>query len=370
MNTLEIISQSLSQQKKDITKVETKLRNTQTELIKQFNYISQTTIEKAGASIVLDIAQLMGSRQMVTGTIDHVEITQETLTNALSSDMTLSDFISSLQNADKSIRIVGETQTDTTPLTWNAYASVRRQMTGSIEAFILECGGVYNHTGVQGNLEETSLRICLMLQDSSFQTGFVLYSYLYEYNVDNSTIYNIIEENELAIATAITDLDQRLTSVEENGGGGGNVTVETGTTSTYGVVKISNGDVNSVAHSDGLVAGMDHTHSDYLTTANAKTLYGMPVNKFNSGSVTLKPNQYHQMTGSTSRSSFTISFSAATDTTICNEYFIEFPCYYNNMTLTVPTGVKWANGTAPTMNSGSTYQISFINNLAVYTEFR
>lgn len=364
MNTLEIISQSLSQQKKDITKVETKLRNTQTELIKQFNYISQTTIEKAGASIVLDIAPLMGSRQMVTGTIDHVGITQETLTNALPSDMTLSDFISSLQNADKSIRIVGETQTDTNPLTWNAYASVRRQMTGSIEAFILECGGVYNHTGVQGNLEETSLRICLMLQDSSFETGFVLYSYLYEYDIDNATIYNIIEKNELATASAITDLDQRLTSVEENG------TVENGTTSTYGVVKISNGDVNSVAHSDGLVAGMDHTHSNYLTTANAKTLYGMPVNTFNSTNVTLKPNQYHRNTSSTIRSSLVISFSAATDTSICNEYFVEFPCHLNDMTLIVPNGVKWANGIAPKMHSGSTYQISFINNLAVYTEFR
>ena len=37
MNTLEIISQALSQQKKDVTRVETKLKNTQTELIKQLN---------------------------------------------------------------------------------------------------------------------------------------------------------------------------------------------------------------------------------------------------------------------------------------------------------------------------------------------
>lgn len=333
MNTLEIISQSLSQQKKDINRVESKLRNAQTELVKQFNYISQTTIEKAGAPITLNIASLMGSKQMVAGTIDNVTITQETLTNALPSGMTLSDFITSLQNADKTIRIVGVTQTDTNPMTWNAYATVRRQMVGSIEAFIIECSEVYNSNGNEGNLEETSLRIYLMLKNSSFENGVVFYAYAYEYELDN-------------------------------------VTVSTGTTSTYGVVKISNGDVDSIAHSDGLVAGMDHTHSNYLTTANAKTLYGMPVNQFNSASVTLKPNQYHQMTGSTSRSSFSISFSAATDTTICNEYFVEFPCYYNNMTLTVPTGVKWANGTAPTMNSGSTYQISFINNLAVYTEFR
>ena len=35
------------------------------------------------------------------------------------------------------------------------------------------------------------------------------------------------------------------------------------TTSKYGHVKISNGDVATVASSDGLVAGMDHTHSNY-----------------------------------------------------------------------------------------------------------
>jgi hypothetical protein len=37
------------------------------------------------------------------------------------------------------------------------------------------------------------------------------------------------------------------------------------TTTTIGHVKISNGDVNTVAHADGLVAGMDHTHSNYVT---------------------------------------------------------------------------------------------------------
>ena len=370
MNTLEIISQALSQQKKDVTRVETKLKNTQTELIKQLNYVSQEVLTKAGGGITLDMTQLAGSTQMVTGTNGNITITEQTLKNALPSDMSLSDFISSLQNNEKSIRIIGTTQTDTNPITWNAYATVIRQMVGSIDTFLITCGGPHHHSGRDGDLEETSLQIVLMINNSSFYNGFILYNYLFEYDIDNAAVYRTIEENELATASAITDLDKRLTNVEKNGVGGGSATVETGTTSIYGVVKISNGDVNTVAHSEGLVAGMDHSHSNYLTTANAKTLYGMPVNKFNSASVTLKPNQYHQMTGSTSRSSFTISFSAVTDSSICNEYFVEFPCYYNNMTLTVPSGVKWANGTAPTMNSGSTYQISFINNLAVYTEFR
>ena len=37
------------------------------------------------------------------------------------------------------------------------------------------------------------------------------------------------------------------------------------TTAATGHVKISNGDVNTVGHADGLVAGMDHTHSNYVT---------------------------------------------------------------------------------------------------------
>lgn len=42
----------------------------------------------------------------------------------------------------------------------------------------------------------------------------------------------------------------------------------TGTTSTYGLVKISNGDVATIANENGLAAGMDHSHSDYATGIN------------------------------------------------------------------------------------------------------
>lgn len=41
-----------------------------------------------------------------------------------------------------------------------------------------------------------------------------------------------------------------------------------GTTSNYGHVKISNGDVDTVAHSNGLVAGMDHTHSSIMRSTS------------------------------------------------------------------------------------------------------
>lgn len=47
------------------------------------------------------------------------------------------------------------------------------------------------------------------------------------------------------------------------------------TTSAYGHVKINNGDVNTVASSNGVAAGMDHSHSNYVQTSrkiNGNTL--------------------------------------------------------------------------------------------------
>ena len=41
------------------------------------------------------------------------------------------------------------------------------------------------------------------------------------------------------------------------------------TTSKYGHVKISNGDVNTVTSSNGVAAGMDHSHSNYVQTGRA-----------------------------------------------------------------------------------------------------
>lgn len=41
-----------------------------------------------------------------------------------------------------------------------------------------------------------------------------------------------------------------------------------GTISNYGHVKISNGDVDTVSHSNGLVAGMDHTHSSIMLSTS------------------------------------------------------------------------------------------------------
>lgn len=71
-----------------------------------------------------------------------------------------------------------------------------------------------------------------------------------------------------------------------------------GTATNYGHVKISDGDVATVAASDGLAAGMGHSHSNYSTTSHSHTT--LPNNlELKSG------NTYFTMTAS--------SFTATSD---------------------------------------------------------
>ena len=51
-----------------------------------------------------------------------------------------------------------------------------------------------------------------------------------------------------------------------------------------------------------------------------------------------------------------------------NEYMIQFTCPADSgTTLALPNGVKWMNGDALDPEPGWTYQVSIVNNLAVYS---
>ena len=133
------------------------------------------------------------------------------------------------------------------------------------------------------------------------------------------SIVTDIEENELVTATAITELENLVNGIGEeldNKSNNGHthvssaitdsISVSSGitnsasglvqgkavynyaapkshasssttygaaTTSNYGHVKISNGDVATVASANGLAAGMDHTHSDYSPIGHTHSYY-------------------------------------------------------------------------------------------------
>jgi hypothetical protein len=88
-----------------------------------------------------------------------------------------------------------------------------------------------------------------------------------------------------------------------------------------------------------------------------------------SSSMTLSPNIYYRNT-STSLSSLTITLGSVSNSNIINEYFVEFTTSSSGTTVTLPSGIKWANGETPTFETSTTYQISIVNNLGVVTKFK
>lgn len=87
-----------------------------------------------------------------------------------------------------------------------------------------------------------------------------------------------------------------------------------------------------------------------------------------STSMSLSPNVYYR-NKSTSLSTLTITLGSITNIDIMNEYFVEFTTSSSGTTVSLPSTIKWVNGTAPTFEAGCTYQVSIVNNLGTYIKF-
>lgn len=86
-----------------------------------------------------------------------------------------------------------------------------------------------------------------------------------------------------------------------------------------------------------------------------------------SGTVTkqIKPNTFYKF-GEVSSLTITL---AAEESGIENEYKFEFVSGSTPTTLLLPDSIKWKDGKDPTMEASKTYQVSIVNNLAVYAAF-
>lgn len=82
-----------------------------------------------------------------------------------------------------------------------------------------------------------------------------------------------------------------------------------------------------------------------------------------SGEVTkeLQPNTYYEFGECTN---LTLTLAAETPN-IYNEYMFEFTSGTNPTQLSLPEGIGWIGGEAPTIESNKTYQCSIVNNIAV-----
>lgn len=91
-----------------------------------------------------------------------------------------------------------------------------------------------------------------------------------------------------------------------------------------------------------------------------------PVVEITSSPVALQPNKYYK---AGTVASLEITLAAPTDTTVENEYMIEFTSGATATTLSLPADIQWYKGEVPTIEANMVYQISIINNLGVWGAF-
>lgn len=83
-------------------------------------------------------------------------------------------------------------------------------------------------------------------------------------------------------------------------------------------------------------------------------------------SKSISPNVYYKWG---TMSSLSITLATPADSNVLNNYMFEFTASSSGCSLTVPTSIKWQNGSAPSIEASKTYQVSIINNLAVASMF-
>jgi hypothetical protein len=93
------------------------------------------------------------------------------------------------------------------------------------------------------------------------------------------------------------------------------------------------------------------------------------VQESTKNSMTLSPNIYYRNTN-TNLSYLYLYLNEDVDTTVCNEYFVEFTTSSSGTTIYLPSNISWVNGEFPVFEEGATYQISIINKLGVVTKFK
>lgn len=182
-----------------------------------------------------------------------------------------------------------------------------------------------------------------------------------------------------------------ITGVSANGTSvatSGVANIPAASTSVYGVTKLSsatNSTSTTLAATASAVKAAYDLANNYKGTVTSVKINGQSkspssgvvdlgyINKqlstSTSSSMTLSPNIYYRNT-STSLSTLTITLGSVSNSNIINEYFVEFTTRSAGTTVTLPSGIKWMNGVAPTFEASTTYQISIVNNLGTWVKFK
>ena len=113
---------------------------------------------------------------------------------------------------------------------------------------------------------------------------------------------------------------------------------------------------------------VDHELRTFLSEFIKFKNEGVPVIEVTDTTVRIEPNKYYKWTNAMTEITVNL-YTPVLETNTLNNYMFEFRVSASGCTLTVPSGIKWANGEPPELKVNKTYQVSIINNLAVTSMF-
>ena len=117
---------------------------------------------------------------------------------------------------------------------------------------------------------------------------------------------------------------------------------------------------------DGDVGTLMYDGTNYNLIAIDRGLDEGTLLPVTSSTMSIEPNKMYDFGTTTA---VTVTLATPTNANIINNYMFQFTAHANGCTFTPPSGIKWANGISPTIEGGSTYQISILNNCGVWTKF-
>ena len=174
-----------------------------------------------------------------------------------------------------------------------------------------------------------------------------------------------------AIAQGVkTYMENYGAAMEDNAAGGDVPLVGNDYFTENGGEHMGDTTIPMAVNSNGVPVSYIQARVRALAAAAASLVTGddlsVPVVEQTSYTATIRPNVLNTWNANTA-GSITVSFTAG-DTGKVNEYMLCIAVGVSGVSLSLPLGVKWANG-EPDLAAGSTYEIIIINHRAMYAEW-
>ena len=175
-------------------------------------------------------------------------------------------------------------------------------------------------------------------------------------DLDNrlTNLTNDFNESNESTADALTDLDNRLTNLTNDFN-------ESDESTADALTDLDNRLINLVSEIE------DNEYVTALAIADLSEKVDTPMLTVNNYPYTIEPNIYYKLTPK--GNALTVTFETPANENIVNQYMFEFTSSSIACTLSLPSSVKWANGTAPSIEANKTYQVSVLNNLGCIVSF-